>query len=976
MGESLRQLFQDHAGKVSDKWSLYLDEMDRLFAPYRDHPIHLLEIGVQNGGSLEIWAKYFPEAKKIVGCDVDERCRDLEFDDPRIAVVVGDANSDACARELLEEAPEFDIIIDDGSHEANDIIGSFARYFPSLTETGLYSVEDLHCSYWADYGGGLRNPFSPMSFFKRVADIINFEHWRTSESRRQLLSQFVEEFGIRVDEFDLTRVHSVEFVNSLCIVKKRLPEQNTLGKRIIAGQREPVTTGWHKFAGTAVHDIEAVPSNDSDLDVFRLLEVQNSLERTVAGREVDIERLQGEVERLQGDLERLQDNLERLQETLNRREEILSEKDQKIADLEDNVLTQQDRIRKAETSLAKAETSVRDKEEEIESLGLELRALEEWKAIILNSRSWQLTKPLRDIVRVAREFFGLRSGEVHMRASVHLEYSIDHLEIGEKQLFGWGWVGHPSLKVDAVEMRFKTPLQEMRVECDYGQKREDVAKDHTDLVNAHNSGFLVSESRPVPRFAELQLFVQLEDGSEVLIPLRDVAASPQTAESSARSQPPARGRGALSFMPGWVGAGAAHLVKGEFKAVVSGIRSVLTRSSPEGDSDRIPKIHAQDLSLSSTDLTLVLDHNLGGGANKYRRSLVEERISLGQEVIVTYFDLASKTYLAELRTDNSSEKYSIGGANQAYEFFEQVEVAEVFVNTLYSHPRPMHLAEVLTTNRQSRDFHLTLAVHDYFPVCPSYTLIDHEGKYCGIPSDLEICERCLSRHGGDWTQLMKKPRMAQWRQAWGRLIDAADEVLCFSRDSIEHLQRAYPGIDASKMTLRPHQVDYLDSEPVEILQTRHLNIGILGEISYHKGAGIVREMARLAETEGLHVRITVIGTLVDAPESEGIEVTGEYRLADLPEVIRASEANIFFIPSVWPETFSYTTEELMELGVPVAVFDIGAPAERVAKYEKGLIIERIDAAYALQRLRDWHRDLYASDTGQSGLGAEQQDSRT
>ncbi len=62
--KSLEQTRLEHNGKVSDKWELYVNEYDRIFSPYRDRPLNLLEIGIQNGGSLEIWPTYFPYAQK------------------------------------------------------------------------------------------------------------------------------------------------------------------------------------------------------------------------------------------------------------------------------------------------------------------------------------------------------------------------------------------------------------------------------------------------------------------------------------------------------------------------------------------------------------------------------------------------------------------------------------------------------------------------------------------------------------------------------------------------------------------------------------------------------------------------------------------------------------------------------------------------------------------------------------------------
>lgn len=63
---SLAQLYATHEGFVSDKWDIYLSEYERLFNRLRSEPVSVLEIGVQNGGSVEIWSKYFPNATSII----------------------------------------------------------------------------------------------------------------------------------------------------------------------------------------------------------------------------------------------------------------------------------------------------------------------------------------------------------------------------------------------------------------------------------------------------------------------------------------------------------------------------------------------------------------------------------------------------------------------------------------------------------------------------------------------------------------------------------------------------------------------------------------------------------------------------------------------------------------------------------------------------------------------------------------------
>ena len=59
---------------------------------------------------------------------------------------------------------------------------------------------------------------------------------------------------------------------------------------------------------------------------------------------------------------------------------------------------------------------------------------------------------------------------------------------------------------------------------------------------------------------------------------------------------------------------------------------------------------------------------------------------------------------------------------------------------------------------------------------------------------------------------------------------------------------------------------------------------------------------------------------------------------------------LFFVSSVYPETFSYTTQEAMEMGMPVACLPLGAPAERVARYEDGLVLSHMEPEGVLQQL--------------------------
>lgn len=235
---TLRDLYAAHAGKVAHKWNLYLDVYERVLAPWRERPLTLVEVGVQNGGSLELWAKYFPNAMALVGCDVDERCRALRFDDPRVRLVIGAINSAASARAIEAHAPAFDIFIDDGSHVSPDIIAAFCNYFPLVRPGGLYIVEDLHCAYRHEWQGGIARP-NAVAFFKMLVDAMHQGYWEGDTTMAALAAPFVP---AKVNVARLAdAVASISFHDSLCIVDKRTADGGgRLGGRVIVGHEAAV----------------------------------------------------------------------------------------------------------------------------------------------------------------------------------------------------------------------------------------------------------------------------------------------------------------------------------------------------------------------------------------------------------------------------------------------------------------------------------------------------------------------------------------------------------------------------------------------------------------------------------------------------------------------------------------------------------------------------------------------------------------
>lgn len=117
------------------------------FEQFRDSPIKLLEIGVGGGESIRTWLEYFTRAK-VFGIDLVRDTNPWNTPnvntDPRYTFVSGDQASESFwSRFHLTHGGAWDIIIDDGGHEAHQIKTSFRCMWLHVNYGGLYCIEDL-----------------------------------------------------------------------------------------------------------------------------------------------------------------------------------------------------------------------------------------------------------------------------------------------------------------------------------------------------------------------------------------------------------------------------------------------------------------------------------------------------------------------------------------------------------------------------------------------------------------------------------------------------------------------------------------------------------------------------------------------------------------------------------------------------------------------------------------------------------------
>jgi GT2 family glycosyltransferase len=349
---------------------------------------------------------------------------------------------------------------------------------------------------------------------------------------------------------------------------------------------------------------------------------------------------------------------------------------------------------------------------------------------------------------------------------------------------------------------------------------------------------------------------------------------------------------------------------------------------------------------------LFFDHELGGGANMYREKLIKEKLEKNGQIFIFTYDYAKKEFHLRYYFKKFKICYSFDSFEQFFDLLEYIKIGTIIISQIVSYENPLDILSKIKNIQKITNARLEILVHDYFSVCPNYVLLNAENTYCGVPDDLGKCLTCMQNSEGEFQKYSENRDVESWRKSWLSLLQMADRIVCFSNASKNIFMKAYPEIKNDKVLVIPHKVDKIlfQKSDHKIKIKKNLIIGVLGGINKVKGSEIIKEMAEIIKKDNLPVEIVVIGELVEKKYNNKIKVHGKYKHQDLGKIISKYSIDIFFIPSIWPETFSYTTEEIMQLDYPLAVFDIGAPAERVKRYTKGLVLTKINAKIALNEI--------------------------
>ena len=360
------------------------------------------------------------------------------------------------------------------------------------------------------------------------------------------------------------------------------------------------------------------------------------------------------------------------------------------------------------------------------------------------------------------------------------------------------------------------------------------------------------------------------------------------------------------------------------------------------------------ISSNKDGVYIIVDHLLGGGANIYRNELIDKYKKENKEVILLGFDFYKNRYEISYKNDTHNIKIHFDKIIDLKDYLSILDIKELFVNELVSYPNVIDMINLILDIKKQNKADMIIPIHDYFSICPSYTLLNKDGDFCNVPSDINVCEKCINKNNLEWKTFFRADvDMIKWRNEWNKVLSSADKILCFSNSSKELVLKAYPNVNTNSFHVIPHKIkDLTKIVPKNKTGDYSKTVAVLGAINFAKGSSIIKDLIKIIEKENLNINIVLIGEISTNISSTHFKQTGRYNKEDLPNIIIEHEVDIFLIPSIWPETFSYTTQEIISMDMPLMVFNLGAPAERVKHYSKGIVLKDISAIEVLNTIKE------------------------
>ena len=243
---------------------------------------------------------------------------------------------------------------------------------------------------------------------------------------------------------------------------------------------------------------------------------------------------------------------------------------------------------------------------------------------------------------------------------------------------------------------------------------------------------------------------------------------------------------------------------------------------------------------------------------------------------------------------------------------------------------------------------VVLSMHDFYFLCPFYTLLDENNNYCGgiCPDNNKNCYVPMN----SLNDINSKEIIHEWREKVLKMFSYIDYFVTTSdivknlflsiytdekiinKDNFKVIEH---GRDFSNRKRKYYEIPNLNNKIKILCPANHLNI--------MKGSEVIKAIKK-EDTDNL-LEFHFLGNCHDGIEEYGIN-HGTFERDEFYKKVDKIKPSFVGIFSIWPETFCHTITEAWSCGIPVIGSNIGVIEDRILKNNGGWIIDRNNAKKA------------------------------
>lgn len=208
----------EQAPYYSSKFDVYFKVYEDVFKHLRGNAPTFIEIGIQSGGSLFAWKKFFGEDARIIGIDLNPKCK--EFEKFGFEIYIGDTGDEKFLKNVFKEIENIDAILDDGGHLYLQQINVLETSAKNLSGNFLIVIEDTSTSFYKEF---LNKSYKNRTFLDYAKGLSDMLHMGFSNVYPFALPNFKKDHAL-LNTYD--NLYSINFYKGITVFNFQAGEKN------------------------------------------------------------------------------------------------------------------------------------------------------------------------------------------------------------------------------------------------------------------------------------------------------------------------------------------------------------------------------------------------------------------------------------------------------------------------------------------------------------------------------------------------------------------------------------------------------------------------------------------------------------------------------------------------------------------------------------------------------------------------------